>query len=231
MDFTRKDRIFEDHRAANPGASFGRFFAEKALRKLGTEGHTHATLGPSLSRDDGGAATFRIYRRYFPLTPQTRVVDYGCGSLRLGRHFIELLEPGNYFGLDIIAAFYERFGNVEAMADKRPRLAEISDVAVEQAAAHDADFVFSSAVAFHVHPEEAGQYFGNLARIAHRADVRLVFEAVIAAEPVRYTHRSWAWPLAWFEAQLPGFTVDVKRRMPREKAGVPMEVCLLEWRH
>ena len=34
------------------------------------------------------------------LEPHHRLLDIGCGSLRGGVHFIEYLEPGNYYGMD-----------------------------------------------------------------------------------------------------------------------------------
>ena len=35
------------------------------------------------------------------LQPQHRLLEIGCGNLRAGWRFIEYLEPGNYFGVDI----------------------------------------------------------------------------------------------------------------------------------
>lgn len=35
------------------------------------------------------------------LRPESRFLDVGCGPLRGGLHFIDYLESGNYFGLDI----------------------------------------------------------------------------------------------------------------------------------
>ncbi|WP_156723167.1 class I SAM-dependent methyltransferase [Streptomyces apocyni] len=35
------------------------------------------------------------------LKPQDRVLEIGCGNLRAGWRFIEYLEPGHYFGIDI----------------------------------------------------------------------------------------------------------------------------------
>ncbi|GAA4573736.1 class I SAM-dependent methyltransferase [Planotetraspora kaengkrachanensis] len=35
------------------------------------------------------------------LTPQDRVLDIGCGNLRLGWRLVEHLETGNYYGVDI----------------------------------------------------------------------------------------------------------------------------------
>jgi SAM-dependent methyltransferase len=35
------------------------------------------------------------------LKPEMRMLEIGCGNLRAGRLFIEYLEPGNYYGVDI----------------------------------------------------------------------------------------------------------------------------------
>ncbi len=35
------------------------------------------------------------------LSPDEALLDVGCGSLRAGIHFVEYLEPGGYYGLDI----------------------------------------------------------------------------------------------------------------------------------
>lgn len=37
------------------------------------------------------------------LVPAARLIDIGCGCLRGGVYFVEFLDPGNYFGLDISA--------------------------------------------------------------------------------------------------------------------------------
>ena len=34
------------------------------------------------------------------LTPYSRVLDVGCGALRLGYWLMRLLEPGHYFGIE-----------------------------------------------------------------------------------------------------------------------------------
>lgn len=45
------------------------------------------------------------------LLPEHRVLDIGCGAFRAGRHFVDYLEPGHYFGVDanhsLITAGYE----------------------------------------------------------------------------------------------------------------------------
>jgi SAM-dependent methyltransferase len=38
------------------------------------------------------------------LTPQSTLLDVGCGSLRAGLHFVRFLEPGRYYGIDANAS-------------------------------------------------------------------------------------------------------------------------------
>lgn len=56
------------------------------------------------------------------LQPEHRLLDVGCGALRAGIHFVDYLQPGNYYGIDIndtlLATGYER----ELDAALRPKL-------------------------------------------------------------------------------------------------------------
>ncbi len=58
------------------------------------------------------------------LQPSQRLLDIGCGSLRLGVKAIDYLQPGNYYGQDIseelIAAGYEKELN-DRQRQKQPR--------------------------------------------------------------------------------------------------------------
>jgi SAM-dependent methyltransferase len=58
------------------------------------------------------------------LKPEMKLLDVGCGSLRGGIHFIQYLNSGNYYGIDInsdlIQAGYEQELNTELQA-KCPR--------------------------------------------------------------------------------------------------------------
>ena len=58
------------------------------------------------------------------LAPQHRLLDIGCGSLRLGMHAIEYLEPGHYFGTDISGDLIDAGYRIElndALRSKAPR--------------------------------------------------------------------------------------------------------------
>lgn len=47
------------------------------------------------------------------LRPEMTLLDLGCGALRGGVHFIEYLDPGNYYGLDLNESLIEAGYSVE----------------------------------------------------------------------------------------------------------------------
>lgn len=71
------------------------------LRHLAS-GIEHPTLGNKSLSD--GRVTFEALLN-LGLARTHRIVDFGCGSLRLGRHLIEYLDGGQYWGLDVTQRF------------------------------------------------------------------------------------------------------------------------------
>lgn len=67
------------------------------------------------------------------LKPEHKLLDIGCGSLRAGIHFVDFLEPGNYYGFDssdaLIEAGFEQELAPLGLTHKLPRsnLATVSD--------------------------------------------------------------------------------------------------------
>src|ERR1700733_4244494 len=68
------------------------------------------------------------------LQPGDRMLEIGCGNLRAGRLFIEYLDPGNYYGVDIspdillaAQATIEEFG----LQPKLPHLTLVRDLKLE----------------------------------------------------------------------------------------------------
>ncbi|GAA3136755.1 class I SAM-dependent methyltransferase [Streptosporangium carneum] len=65
------------------------------------------------------------------LTPQDRVLDIGCGNLRLGWRLIGYLEPGNYYGIDISPEILLAAANTlskNGLRDKVPHLGLVKDL-------------------------------------------------------------------------------------------------------
>lgn len=56
------------------------------------------------------------------LEPRHRFLDIGCGSLRAGRHLVDYLDPGNYYGIDANASLIEAGYDHELTEEQRSRL-------------------------------------------------------------------------------------------------------------
>lgn len=85
--------------------------------------------------DEIGAHQFRFLVDQ-GLAPDRRLLDIGCGSLRLGARAIAWLEPGHYFGSDISAALIEA-GRAHELDDTLRAKAPVENFAV------NGDFDFS----------------------------------------------------------------------------------------
>jgi SAM-dependent methyltransferase len=56
------------------------------------------------------------------LTPGDKFLDVGCGSLRAGRHLVDFLDPGNYYGIDANRSLIQAGYDVEFTDEQRARL-------------------------------------------------------------------------------------------------------------
>ncbi|MFN0113757.1 MAG: methyltransferase [Paracoccaceae bacterium] len=98
-----------------------------------------------------GRAQVRLLRAA-GLQPRHRLLDIGCGSLRLGHLAVPFLDPGHYWGTDASAALMRRGREAELTDETRARLPPAHLV-------EDPDFAFpgipadiDSAIAFAVFP-------------------------------------------------------------------------------
>lgn len=114
-EFNDFDETAKAWLAASPGKTYADFYAHSKVGKI-APGDEHATLGYNLCvlSEGGDLRTFREHGRksaqnairQFSLKPHHTLVDYGCGTLRLGVLFMEYFEPGNYCGLDICDEYF-----------------------------------------------------------------------------------------------------------------------------
>jgi len=198
--FEEIDRQFAEAKARDPALTFATFYGDY-VAPLARKG-AHGTIGVGR---EVGVKLFAAYRRMLELTPDMRVVDFGCGSLRIGYHAISFLQPGHYFGLDIQKEFLslgERMLGADLHALKQPMLRVIDQQTVTEAAHFGADAVMSVNVALHVRPEEIEVYFQRLLRLTAKPGARLLFDARMAPEPRRFDSFAWLWPLDFIQASL-----------------------------
>ena len=212
--FEKRDQRFRRFKEKDPSLSFARYAAERMHGELlkrhpyNPNGAISAALEPSFW-EAGESKAKKLLQAMAPAR-QDKVLEYGCGSLRIGAHFIRYLDPGCFMGMDVIAGFYE-LGiaaiGPEMMREKAPRLAVIDEAGLKAGAVFAPDFVYSNVVCVHVHPDEVDDYFRNLARLAHKPGARLIFNARLTDTPTRFEFDGWSWPLDFYRDHLPGFDI------------------------
>jgi SAM-dependent methyltransferase len=239
--YRKHDQEFLESRAIDPDVTFAQYFMKREARDV-SRGGVHHSLGSNLRGLDGsnlpfweaGARKAAKVIRGASLTPAHRVVDYGCGSLRIGGHLIRFLDRGHYYGVDVIDDFYKigmELVGADLLREKSPRFDIISAETLADAERFGADLVYSSAVCVHVHPDELDQYLGALSRLCGKPGARLIFDLVVADQTLRYRNRSWARPLDFVRSGMKGLEfVRVAMGNEHVEDGVSTVLATVEFR-
>lgn len=207
--YEKRDQRFRKFKAKDPSLTFGRFMAERMHKNLaaGEIGNPDGAISVALGDNFwfSGEARAKVLLAALAPEPRHKIIDYGCGSLRIGAHFIRCQDPGCFLGLDVIAGFYE-FGKqaigADLLAEKAPRFHVIDEAGIAEGEAFGADIVYSNVVCVHVHPDETADYFRNLVRLVHKPGARLFFSARISPTPVRFEFDGWSWPMEFYRDAL-----------------------------
>lgn len=248
LSIAANDLVFWIWQRRHPGQTFADFYAWQVTRKL-DRGRAHRTLGRRRFQNDAivaaapehDAASF-VDRRStvvdmvfdLGLKPSHVVVDYGCGSLRNGQHFIRFLEPGNYWGLDVTDRFY-RDGLAmlpeEIVKQKAPNLRVIDARSLCEVSALNAEFIVSIAVLKHVPPDELHTFIEKLAALLS-PHTRLFLTFSDAKVEARIKGKSWGYPARqiarMIEAACPNHTTRLVRIDAVQKgAGVEYRTCTM----
>ena len=177
----------------NPESSFKHFYAESVANALSGE-KNHSSLGPNLKPGRIAEARHTFSKLVNKgIQPSDTLVDYGCGTLRLGALFIEFLEPDRYIGLDIderILAMGRTQLSGELIDSKRPVLEVISQESLRRAAARQPRWVCSKGVLQHIPPEELNEYFENISYLVHVGATGFIY-ARIAEKSKRHSPKTW----------------------------------------
>ncbi|HEY8696131.1 MAG TPA: hypothetical protein VIM02_00815, partial [Rhizomicrobium sp.] len=74
-------------------------------------------------------------------------------------------------------------------------------------------------------------YFQTLMRLCRKPGARLLFDASLSETPLRYRHRSWAWPLGFLKKSLSELElVQVNLGNQRLEADEKIVLAALEFR-
>lgn len=134
----------------------------------------------------------------FGLRKGDTCVDYGCGTLLIGKHVFNYLEPTRYWGMDIAGVILEKGRahlGAELIEEKKPNLRVISPEAVAEVAATAPQVLFSFRVMKTVHPNDLDEYLSNICKIIGTGGRALVQAEWSEAETFRYGTRKWAYDL------------------------------------
>lgn len=155
------------------------------------------------------------YLKQEGLKPGHRLLDFGCGTLRAGKHFIRYLEPGNYTGLDIspeAIKYGERWVEENGLADKKPVLQVNNRVELERVKDSSFDFVVAQSVFTHLPWQDLDLFLENLDGVLSESGKAYLTFWIIHDKDFRVNSvSSFAYGLGFIEdlADRHGFCVDL----------------------
>lgn len=170
-------------------------YSERVMNRLDA-GKVHSSLGPNLKAGSADRAT-RTFARLVAggMQPDHVVVDFGCGTLRLGAILVEHLAPDGYIGMDIDQRLLDlgtEMLPVELISAKRPTLRVISQASLVEVAARKPDLVYCHGVLQHIAPEELVTFFGNIATIANDTTKIEIRASKLKATAEKISTNSWS---------------------------------------
>ncbi len=223
-------------RLNHAGGNFAGYYADSISRKL-DHGTPHRTLGRhvwskhSLLASAGNRAGHfaqeggKQFHEIMELLPPVNgpVAEYGCGSLRVGQHFIRRLAPGMFWGLDITDRFY-RDGLAllpqGLITAKAPHLHVIDQANLANLAAAKPALIYSVAVMKHVPRSELDTYWKNILSVMQPHTVAVVYFDMADRE-MRSGAMNWAYPEALIrtiiENRLPGCPVRFEAKSSSQR--------------
>lgn len=184
--------------------------------------------------DEIGALQFKFLQAQ-GLTPQSKLLDIGCGSLRLGVRAVAYLEPGNYWGTDLneslLAAGYQNEIIPAGLAHKLPRDNLVLDGDfVFSGVPHNFDFAIAQSVFTHLPLNHMRLCLANL---GEHIDGPCTFFMTVFVAPDEKLSKQFV--------QLPGGTTTYPHRDPYHYspadlrhviAGLPWTVDYIgDWKH
>jgi hypothetical protein len=231
-----KNKRFEAWQKQNPDKSFAAFYAETSAKKR-REGLPHANLGANLTTGEFALSGVQFFDKIVELglKPEHTLADYGCGTLRIGVHAMNYLEPGCYWGLDVSDDFLEQGRELVGGAlleEKKPHLCVISPRSVAQAAAAAPHMVISTKVFNHVHPDELAEYFHNIMQIAGSSGRAVITGKWSEGKTVQHKARGWSHSLETMHhlVNCEGGSLSIIEQENKEKWGPDVRIGIFSLR-
>lgn len=211
-------------RILNPAKPYELYYADVVNKKLRRYGD-HPAIGHKAQAIRTSTELLDLTRRH-GMQPHHRFVDYGCGSLRLGKAVVEYLEPGNFCGMDVTQTFLDLgadFLGTEMYAAKQPHLAVIAPDNLAAAKARKPDFIASWHVCSKIPDSEVDRYFGGILGLMSPTTQTFI-QFPQTPQRKRMNSLNWSFSKAEFRAIVrrlaPGMNVEFVEIVPENSAGV-----------
>ncbi len=137
------------------------------------------------------------------LRPEDKVLDLGCGNLRVGLPLIDYLDSGNYWGIDISGENLQTgrgFLAERGLEGKQPHLSINDDLKFEELAGQKFDVILAHSVFTHTPEETIEECMAHLHRVLKPSGV---FFATDFDGLRRFYHSAtgnFRYPLKFFES-------------------------------
>lgn len=170
--------------------SYSDYYA--AIMKRKAKGAMARTVGGRFSEIGRRQCEFI---RSHGLRPHHSLLEFGCGPLRAGLHFVEFVEPTNYWGVDISFEWLEagrKLLSERGLESKRPTLRGIADLSFDWAEGRTFDFVIALKVLNHMPLEDVEAFLRNARKVMTAESVLIasfIDGAVADPRGGRFHHR------------------------------------------
>ena len=150
-------------RSAHPLAPYEHYYASVIRRRL-TRGRGHNAIGETSRPVRAGSELLDIAMAY-GLQPSHALIDFGCGSLRLGKAVIDYLQPKRFIGMDVDPEFLalgRKFLGDTLLREKEPMLLFINNETLAEVAALSPDFIAAWHVCSKIPDGQLKRFFANI---------------------------------------------------------------------
>lgn len=180
-----------------------------------------AWVGPQDQYDLVSAMVFNLLTS-LGLRQHHRVVDIGCGSLRVGRLLIPYLNPGNYFGVDpsdwLIKEGVKHEIGEDFLKLKKPTLI-VDNTLKNYTEKIDADYMFAQSVFSHCGLNLIDRWLDD---VKFHLSESGIFLATFHVESVDYDKSGWVYPGSV------GYKIETIQELASKKG---LHFQMINWSH
>jgi SAM-dependent methyltransferase len=149
------------------------------------------------------------------LKKNDKFLDYGCGALAAGVLFVDFLNKGKYFGVDISFKAIEEGQNriiSRSLLNKEPQLYLLKSGKADFFSNHQFDIIWSQSVFTHLPPKDAQNVISILSGKLN-ANGKFYFNFCLNSidQISQKNYKDWYYPLSFFEdlSKKMGFNIEV----------------------